>query len=48
MTPWPEFGSLPPDAVAKRMAGKLAIDPYRLLDGTRAAASGLDHITLGK
>ena len=48
MTPWPEFASLPPDAVAKRMAGKLAIDPYRLLDGTRAAASGLDHITLGK
>jgi UDPglucose 6-dehydrogenase len=48
MTPWPEFASLPPDAVAKRMAGKLAIDPYRLLDGTHAATSGLDHITLGK
>ncbi len=48
MTPWPEFGSLSAAELAKRMTGKIVIDPYRLLDRGLAAASGLDHVVLGQ
>jgi UDPglucose 6-dehydrogenase len=47
MTPWPEFRSLPCDALAKAMRGKLVLDPYRVLQPVAARAAGLDYRTLG-
>jgi UDPglucose 6-dehydrogenase len=48
MTPWAEFRALNPADLARRMAGRTVIDPYRVLDGRAAAMAGLDHHTLGR
>jgi UDPglucose 6-dehydrogenase len=47
MTPWPEFRTLKPADLARVMAGRTVLDPYRVLDPLAAVAAGLDHITLG-
>jgi UDPglucose 6-dehydrogenase len=47
MTPWPVFRDLKPDQLARAMAGRAVIDPYRVLDGKAVAAAGLDYFTLG-
>lgn len=47
MTPWPAFRDLKPDRLAGTMAGRVLIDPYRVVDGRAAAAAGLDYFTLG-
>jgi UDPglucose 6-dehydrogenase len=47
MTPWAEFKALKPAEIAKRMRGRLVIDPFRVLKPVEAKAAGLDHRTLG-
>ncbi len=47
MTPWPVFRGLHPHQLAKTMAGRTVIDPYRLLDGNAVTAQGLQYFTLG-
>jgi UDPglucose 6-dehydrogenase len=47
MTPWPAFRELKPADLARVMAGRTVLDPYRVLDGRAAAAAGLDYLTLG-
>jgi UDPglucose 6-dehydrogenase len=47
MTPWAEFKALQPSEIAKRMRGRLVIDPFRVLKPAEAKAAGLDHRTLG-
>jgi UDPglucose 6-dehydrogenase len=47
MTPWPEFARLDPAALAQRMAGRVVIDPFAILDGHAVRAAGLDYFTLG-
>jgi hypothetical protein len=47
MTPWPAFRELKPADLARVMAGRTLLDPYRLLDGGAVAAAGLDYLTLG-
>jgi UDPglucose 6-dehydrogenase len=47
MTPWPEFRELAPAELARRMAGRTLIDPYRVIPGSAATAAGLDYHTLG-
>jgi UDPglucose 6-dehydrogenase len=47
MTPWAEFKSLKPAEIAKRMRGRLVIDPFRVLMPAEARVAGLDHRTLG-
>jgi UDPglucose 6-dehydrogenase len=47
MTPWPAFRDLKADQLARVMAGRAVIDPYRVLDGKAVAAAGLDYFTLG-
>jgi len=47
MTPWPVFRDLKADQLARAMAGRTVIDPFRILDGKAAAAAGLDYFTLG-
>ena len=47
MTPWPAFRALEPVDLARVMAGRTVLDPYRVLDGRAVAAAGLDYFTLG-
>jgi UDPglucose 6-dehydrogenase len=47
MTPWAEFKALQPAEIARRMRGRLVIDPFRVLKPAEAKAAGLDHRTLG-
>jgi UDPglucose 6-dehydrogenase len=47
LTPWPEFRKLAPAELARAMAGRVVIDPYRLLDPAQARAAGLNHHSLG-
>jgi UDPglucose 6-dehydrogenase len=48
MTPWAEFRVLEPAELARRMAGRVIVDPFRVIDGGAAVAAGLDHHTLGR
>jgi UDPglucose 6-dehydrogenase len=47
MTPWPLFRTLKPADLARRMRGRVVIDPFAMLDRAAAAAAGLDHVVLG-
>jgi UDPglucose 6-dehydrogenase len=47
MTPWPQYRSLEPEAVAAAMRGKTVIDPYAVLDHGACRAAGLNVHTLG-
>jgi UDPglucose 6-dehydrogenase len=47
MTPWPAFREVKPDDLARVMAGRTILDPYRALDGRAVVAAGLDYLTLG-
>ena len=48
MTPWPEFRSIDPGKAAKRMAGRLVVDPYGLWDPAKTAACGLTQVVRGR
>jgi len=48
MTPWKQFRELDPAAMARRMSGKVLIDPYRVLDPAACRAAGLTYYTLGR
>jgi len=47
-TPWPEYRELSLDEMKRRMRGRTIIDPYRLIDGERAASLGFAYYTLGR
>jgi len=47
MTPWPLFRTLKPADLARRMRGRVVIDPFAMLDRAATVAAGLDHIVLG-
>lgn len=47
-TPWPEYRTLDLERLASAMRGRLMLDPYRLLDGPRAARLGFTYHTLGR
>jgi UDPglucose 6-dehydrogenase len=46
-TPWPQYRTLAVDDLTRVMRGRLVIDPYRILDGRRAAAAGFEYHALG-
>jgi UDPglucose 6-dehydrogenase len=45
--PWPQYRALAVDDLTRVMRGRLVIDPYRILDGRRAAAAGFEYHALG-
>ncbi len=47
MTPWPEFRGIAPGNLARVMAGRTVIDPYRVLDPAGMRAANLRHFVLG-
>ena len=48
LTPWPQYKAIPPAAIAKAMRGKIALDPYGVLDARAARDAGLEYHTLGR
>ncbi|HXM81135.1 MAG TPA: nucleotide sugar dehydrogenase [Burkholderiales bacterium] len=48
LTPWPQYRSVDPAAVASVMRGKIVIDPYGVMDARKANAAGLSVYTLGQ
>jgi UDPglucose 6-dehydrogenase len=48
LTPWPQYRSIAPSEVARRMAGRLLLDPYRVMDADASEAAGLRYYTLGR
>jgi len=46
-TPWPQFRELRIADLARVMAGRVMIDPFRLLNGETAAAAGFEYHALG-
>jgi UDPglucose 6-dehydrogenase len=47
MTPWAQFGKIDPWEIAKRLRGKVALDPYGTLKVDACRAAGLFYHTLG-
>ncbi|MDP4025868.1 UDP binding domain-containing protein [Methylobacterium sp. NEAU 140] len=47
LTPWPQYRGFGPADIAGRLAGRLVLDPYRVLDRQAALDAGLDYRTLG-
>ena len=51
MTPWPEFRALKPGDIARRLCGRVVIDPFSMLDRAATAAAGLglvSRISIGR
>ena len=46
-TPWKDYRGLTVEALAKAMRGRVIIDPYRIVDGSKAAEAGFAYHTLG-
>jgi len=47
MTPWPEFRALNIKDLSGEMAGRVIIDPYRVLNNKDCKAAGFEYFTLG-
>jgi len=47
MTPWSQFGSLDLNDIAKRMRGKVVLDPYAVLKVEACQSASLSYHTLG-
>lgn len=46
-TPWPEYRAMEIKDLARAMAGRVLIDPFRLLDGAKAVRAGFEYHALG-
>ncbi len=47
MTPWREFHAIAPAELAKVMAGRVIVDPFRVIEPAAARAAGFSYFTLG-
>jgi UDPglucose 6-dehydrogenase len=47
LTPWPQYKTIAPEAIAAALKGKTVLDPFQVLDPHQARAAGLDWHTLG-
>ena len=48
MTPWSRFAKVDPGEIARRMRGRLVLDPYAVLDAGACSRAGLTYLTLGR
>jgi UDPglucose 6-dehydrogenase len=48
LTPWPDYRSVAPAAIASAMRGRVVLDPYAVLDAAAARQAGLRYYTLGR
>jgi UDPglucose 6-dehydrogenase len=47
LTPWPQYRTIDPAAIAARMRGRVVLDPYAVLDAPGVERAGLSRYTLG-
>lgn len=47
LTPWQVYRQADPNAIAKRLSGKVVLDPYRVLDPAACRSAGLRWLGLG-
>lgn len=48
LTPWPEYRAIDPAALAASLRGRTVLDPYGVLDRSRAESAGLEVHVLGR
>ena len=48
LTPWPQYRQIDPARISGALAGRLVIDPFKVLDRDKALAAGLSHYSLGQ
>lgn len=48
LTPWPEYRTVAPTDIARRLEGRIVLDPYAVLDAVKTEAAGLSYHTLGR
>ena len=48
MTPWKEFSAVPAQEIRARLAGRLVIDPYGMLETRACELAGLRQLRLGR
>jgi UDPglucose 6-dehydrogenase len=48
LTPWQDYRMIAPASIAAAMRGRVVLDPYAVLDASRARAAGLRVYTLGR
>jgi UDPglucose 6-dehydrogenase len=48
LTPWPQYRQILPTQIATALAGRIVIDPYKVLDREQAVGAGLAYYTLGQ
>jgi UDPglucose 6-dehydrogenase len=48
LTPWPQYRSIAPAAIAQAMRGRVVLDPYAVLDAVASMRAGLLLHTLGR
>lgn len=48
LTPWPQYRTIAPAAIARALRGRIVLDPYGVLDAEAACAAGLRYHTLGR
>jgi UDPglucose 6-dehydrogenase len=48
LTPWPQYRQIDPAWISEALAGRIVIDPFKVLDGAKALAAGLSYHTLGQ
>jgi UDPglucose 6-dehydrogenase len=47
LTPWPDYREISPRDIAKKMRGRIVLDPYGVLNRREAKEAGLDYYSLG-
>jgi UDPglucose 6-dehydrogenase len=48
LTPWPQYRQIDPARISASLTGRIVIDPFKVLDRSKAAAAGLSYYTLGQ
>jgi UDPglucose 6-dehydrogenase len=48
LTPWPQYRQIDPARISAALTGRIVIDPFKVLDHSKALAAGLSYYTLGQ
>jgi UDPglucose 6-dehydrogenase len=48
LTPWPQYRQIDPTRISAALAGRIVIDPFKVLDRGKVLAAGLSYYTLGQ
>jgi UDPglucose 6-dehydrogenase len=48
LTPWPQYRQIDPERISAALAGRIVIDPFKVLDRGKVLVAGLSYYTLGQ